>query len=407
MRFLFVSTHVDQTTGYSKVAFNILNQIAGIKNVKLFHFGFQRHPNRSGMRKVPEGVIQYDAAANEDPKEDGFGFNKINEYIETIEPNVVMIYNDPLIIHKFIETMKHERETSPYKLWVYVDQVYEGIAQPLIDTINKHADRIYLFTEKWEKVYKSYGECPETRILEHAVDPTMFSKLPSTVRGTLRANLKIPEEAIVLLNMNRNSQRKRLDLHIMGFVELLKQNPDKPYYSMFVTNLNPKSGAYYDLNRIYGTEMDRAGLDKEKYASRLMLVDTAPPNVLNDESINQLYNLSDIGVNTSDGEGFGLCQLEHLYTGAPQIVTNVGSYENFLSNEVATFIPSHGRTYSSGGMPLGLFVPNFDVEEVTKAMKDAISRLRDTRKAASEYKFTTWKEVCAGLRNDISSLANQ
>jgi hypothetical protein len=408
MRFLFVSTHVDQTTGYSKVAFNILNQITGIKNVKLFHFGFQRHPNRSGMRKVPEGVIQYDAAANEDPKEDGFGFNKINEYIDTITPDVVMIYNDPLIIHKFIEAMKHERGTSPYKLWIYVDQVYEGIAQPLIDTINKHADRVYLFTEKWEAIYRKYeGECPETRILGHAVDSTMFSKLPSAARGTLRANLKIPEEAIVLLNMNRNSQRKRLDLHIMGFVELMKQNPDKPYYSLFVTNLNPKSGAYYDLNRIYGTELDRAGLDKEKYANRFMLIDTAPPNIVNDESINQLYNISDIGVNTSDGEGFGLCQLEHLYTGAPQIVTNVGSYETFLDKSVATFIPSHGRTYSSGGMPLGFFTPNFDVEDVVAAFKEAIDRLKESKKAAAEYKFPTWKEVCAGLRDDISSLANQ
>ena len=107
MRFVLVSTHTDQTTGYSKVAYNLLDQLRGIDNVKLYHFGFQRHPNRSSLRKAPEGVIQYDAAANEDPKEEGFGFNKINEYLDMVNPDVVMIYNDPLIIHKFIETMKH------------------------------------------------------------------------------------------------------------------------------------------------------------------------------------------------------------------------------------------------------------------------------------------------------------
>jgi len=118
MRFLLVSTHVDQTTGYSKVSHNLLKQISTLSpKVKAFHFGFQRHPGRTSVRKVPEGVITYDAAANEDPKEEGFGFNKIHEYVEMVNPDVVMIYNDPLIVMRFIESMKHERGKSSYKLW--------------------------------------------------------------------------------------------------------------------------------------------------------------------------------------------------------------------------------------------------------------------------------------------------
>jgi hypothetical protein len=148
MRFVLVSTHTDQTTGYAKVAYNLLRQLATMTpKVKTYHFGFQRHPSRPGFRKCPEGIIQYDAAANEDPKEEGFGFNKIHEYLEMVGPNVVMIYNDPLIIYRFIEAMKHERGKTPYKLWIYVDQVYQGIAQPLMDAIRDHADRVFCFSE--------------------------------------------------------------------------------------------------------------------------------------------------------------------------------------------------------------------------------------------------------------------
>jgi hypothetical protein len=405
MRVVLVSTHTDQTTGYSKVAHNLLSQISGVSGIKLFHFGFQRHPSRVGMRKAPANVIQYDAAANEDPKEDGFGFNKIAEYLDMVNPDIVMIYNDPLIVHKFIESMKHERDTAPYKLWVYVDQVYEGIAQPLIDMINKHADRIYCFTQKWADIYRKYsGECPEIRILGHAVDPKIFNRLAPEVRRGVRANMKLPDNAIVLLNMNRNSQRKRLDLNIMAFAGLLAKNPDKPYYALFVTNINPKSGAYYDINRIYGAELVRQGLSIETHGSRLLIVDTAPPNALTDEVINQIYNAADIGINTSDGEGFGLCQLEHLYVGAPQIVTDVGSYSSFLTPEVASFIPSNGRVYCSGGMPLGFFTPQFDVAETTKVMETTIQSLSTMKKAAADFKFETWDEVCADL---VSSLANQ
>ena len=58
MRVLLVSTHVDQTTGYSKVAYNLLRQMATLTpKIKVFHFGFQRHVGHTNHRKVPEGVI--------------------------------------------------------------------------------------------------------------------------------------------------------------------------------------------------------------------------------------------------------------------------------------------------------------------------------------------------------------
>jgi len=39
-----------------------------------------------------------------------------------------MIYNDPIVISRFLESMKHQPGVSPYKLWIYLDQVYEGVA---------------------------------------------------------------------------------------------------------------------------------------------------------------------------------------------------------------------------------------------------------------------------------------
>jgi hypothetical protein len=46
----------------------------------------------------------------------------------------------------------------------------------------------------------------------------------------------------------------------MAFVDLLRRNPDKPYFMMVVTNLNGQHGAYYDIGRIYQTELTRQGL---------------------------------------------------------------------------------------------------------------------------------------------------
>ena len=401
MRFVLVSTHVDQTTGYSKVVYNLLGQLAGLApQVKTYHFGFQRLPARTSIRTVPKGVVAYDAAANEDPKEEGFGFNKIHEYLEMVNPDVVMIYNDPLIIHRFVEAMKFDKATSPYKLWVYVDQVYEGIAPPLIETITKNAHRVYCFTQYWADIYSKYAPFPDIRVLENAVDTTMFSKLPDSARVAVRATMGIPTEAVLFVNANRNSQRKRHDLALMGFAELIKRNPTKPYYFMIVTGMNGQQGAYYDVSRVFMTELQRQGLTVEEFSKRLLLVDTSAKPVP-DSSINEIYNAADIGVNTSDGEGFGLCQIEHLYTGAPQIVTDIGTYRSFMDESVCGFVKPADRWYFPGTMPLGLWAPNFEYRELANQMEKMIANLPAFKKAALNYSFKTWTEVCSSWIEDV------
>ena len=406
MRFALISTHVDQTTGYSKVVYNLLKQLATLSTsgVKTYHFGFQRHPARGSIRSVPSGVIAYDAAANEDPREEGFGFNKIHEYLDMVRPDVVMIYNDPLIIHRFIDAMKYDKATSPYKLWVYVDQVYEGIAPPLVETISKNAHRVYCFTKYWADVYAKYDSFPDIRILENAVDTTLFSKMSDVMRGNIRATMGLPFNAVLMVNANRNSQRKRLDLSIMGFVELIARNPEKPYYYMVVTGMNAQQGAYYDVSRIYTAEIKRRGLTIEDFGKRLMLVDTSAKPVP-DSAINEIYNAADIGVNTSDGEGFGLCQIEHLYTGAPQIVTDIGTYRSFMDESVCGFVPPGDRVYFSGGMPLGLWAHSFQYTDLADQMENMIANLPAAKKAASAYNFKTWDEVCASWLEDVKAEA--
>jgi glycosyltransferase involved in cell wall biosynthesis len=407
MRFVLISTHTEQTTGYSKVSFNLIKQIASLApKVKLFHFGFQKNPLRTngpGIRKIPDVVNQYDAGANENPREEGFGFNVIKNYLEMVSPDVVMIYNDPMIIHKFIIAMEHDKAKSPFKLWIYIDQVYEGINPQLMGIIREHSDRIYCFTEQWKQTFLKYegNENLNVSVIEHAVDSGSFSRLPSPARKTIRENMGIPEGTPVFLNINRNSQRKRLDLTIQGFVRILKENTfEKMPILLIATGATPNSGSVYDLQRVYLNELEMSGMNKNELATQMRIIDTSQ-QLITDEGVNQLYNASDIGINTSDGEGFGLCQLEHLYTGAPQVVTDVGSYNSFLNKDVAVFIPRGDRYYMNGVMPLGLFAYSFQVSDVAKAMKEAIDNLPTLKKNAEKFNFKSWSRICDGFLEDI------
>jgi hypothetical protein len=283
-----------------------------------------------------------------------------------------------------------------------VDQVYEGIAMPLIETIRKNAHRVYCFTQYWADVFSKYGSFDDVRVLENAVDTTLFSKLPDSIRTNIRNTMQLPSNAVLFVNANRNSQRKRLDLCVMGFVELLVRDLSKPYYFMIVTGLNAQQGAYYDVNRIFTEEIVRRGLNPADFAKRLMLVDTSAKPVP-DSAINEIYNAADIGVNTSDGEGFGLCQIEHLYTGAPQIVTDIGTYRAFMDTSVCGFVKPGDRVYFSGGMPLGFWVPSFSYLDLATKMEEMIASLPQFKKAATNYTFKTWDDVCASWLDDLKT----
>lgn len=395
LRFLLVSTHTEQTTGYAKVSYNLLKQLSTLHPiVKVFHFGFQRMPGRlpTPMRPL-ENVISYDAAANEDPKQQGFGFNKLAEYVETVTPDIVMIYNDPIVVNQFIESLKNVPKT--FKLWVYLDQVYEGADQGLLRNIEKASDRIFCFTEKWRTYLKSRIPTTEKplEVLEHGVDTSIFKPLQDAERIAVRKQLNLPPDAKVFLNVNRNSERKRLDLSVMAFVRLLQRNPDLPLYMVFVTTMNPQAGAFYNPVQIYLNELQMAKMDILKYGQRVVCVDSAPPKVLDDKTIASIYAACDYGINTASAEGFGLCQLEQMATGAPQVVLDVGDYRSFMTDEVAEIVPATQYSYLPQNAGVGSIARTAPVTDVTDAMHRILSK--DVRAACVRLAETRpWSKVC-------------
>jgi glycosyltransferase involved in cell wall biosynthesis len=414
LRFLLVSTHTEQMTGYAKVSYNLLKQLATLSPmVKVFHYGFQRSPVRAPnpMRPLPPGVTQYDASLNEEPKQEGFGFRQLKDYIETVSPDVVMIYNDPLVILRFMQAMELKPgEEKSYKLWVYLDQVYKDCNPTILRPIEQLADATYVFTEGWKEHLQTKYLNKESaiRVLEHGVDTRVFHRLNEGDRLAIRKSLNIPSNAIVYLNMNRNSTRKRLDLSIMAFVRLLARNPDTPLYLMFVTAVRPEHSAHYGLPAIFMHELEKAGLEPIKYSGRLLVVDSAPPKLFDDNQINLFYNATDIGLNTSNGEGFGLCQLEHLATGAPQVVVNIGGYDAFLNDKVAVRLPASQYAYLGQGVGVGLVEESASVDEISAGMEKALGMLTpEVRHDAIEIGLRRpWARICDPFLEDVIALTN-
>jgi hypothetical protein len=74
LKFMMVSTHCHQFTGYSKVSHHTLQILSKLPWIDLVHYGFQKFPNcPPGYRVYPPGVEVIDAASLEKEKQQGFG----------------------------------------------------------------------------------------------------------------------------------------------------------------------------------------------------------------------------------------------------------------------------------------------------------------------------------------------
>lgn len=310
MRLLFVSTHTDQATGYAKVAYNLLSHLQAIPDLKIFHFGFQRHQT---FRRPKLSITQYDAQANEEPKEQGFGFNVFKDYLDLTSPDAIFIYNDTVIGNKFLELIPKDH---PAKIYVYIDQVYEHTQ---LGEIPARAHKIFVFSKSWSL------NIPNEHVLLHAPDPSVF-KLPPEPIDEFKTKFNLHNKQI-FLNINRNSSRKRLDLTIQAFKHYHDKHPNS--HLILITTRE----GFYNIPVI--AQVEQLPTDSITFV----------PSPITDEQINLFYNIADYGINTADGEGYGLSTLEHAFLNKPQIVINLGAFRDFLDPKSNLLIPPTLRTY--------------------------------------------------------------
>jgi hypothetical protein len=106
VKVVLCGTHPSQYNGYSKVVFELANYIGKTGFIDLHIFGFQNFydgVDHRMERALPSTVKIYDAFANEDPKAKGFGEANVVSYLLEVNPDIVIIYNDLIIVNTFLE----------------------------------------------------------------------------------------------------------------------------------------------------------------------------------------------------------------------------------------------------------------------------------------------------------------
>jgi glycosyltransferase involved in cell wall biosynthesis len=401
-KLLFVSTDINQASGYGRVSHAILNQIATIPSLSVVHYAIQKFNNSLG-RTIPSNIKTYSAFELEGGKGRGFGIRELPGIISKEKPNIILFYNDSALVATYIEEIRRSGIKRDFKIWIYLDQIYTVQPVSFIDLINRDCDRVFAMSKKWKECLKEQGLTRPCDVISHGIDTSIFRYIPKDIA---RQTANIPKDAFVFLSVNRNHPRKRLDLLVMSFVELIVKYPAKLIIMMCVCDKGDKGG--YPLFEIYARELKLRGANVDHFANRLMV--TTQDMVYKDEDINIFYNMADVGVSCAEGEGFGLCTFEGMATGVPQIVPDIIGYREYCNEENSILVKPTSRYYlPSMYSPVGGEAFATNPSDITNAMEKYMleNDLREMHsvKAKETVLAYTWKKATSTLVRRLEEYA--
>jgi glycosyltransferase involved in cell wall biosynthesis len=350
MKIILYATYPTLSTGYARIANRIGNYLANIPGVDITHVGFEKYEGVTiSDRFVDPRIRLIDVASRIDPAVDRFGTTLIKDVVEKeVRPDLVLIYNDAVVTSQMLNNFM--TKDRPFKIVSYLDLVYEWECLEFLRHIDRWSDRIFVFSRFWKRhlIDDLKFDARKIGVFEHGFDADIFRPMD---RAEARRALGLPpQNGYLVLNTNRNSYRKGLDVTIGGFLRFWKAagRPDDVH---LVLNCRLDVTDGFDIPNLVKIECLKLGLDECRVLDHHVLTLGDRSGLLTEAALNALYNACDVGLNTCVGEGFGLCNLEGAGLGIPQIVSDVGGlHDIFEGIRECRLLPARRAMYLARGI---------------------------------------------------------
>lgn len=301
--------HGVQRTGYARAIESVLAPLAAGGAIEPVLFAV----NERGARPARP----YELRTNRLPG-DRFGREQLPALLDELEPDVVLVHGDTpfYTVHSpVLERWRAERTGRAIAVWCPLDwgRIPSAIARALAG-----ADLVAAYTQHGraalERAFAAASAAPRrTTAIGHGVDRGRFHPLDRAAARTRAFGAgRLPAEAFVVLNANRNVARKRIDLTLRGFARFAHDRPA----AFLCLHMAPLGGGA-DVLALAG----ELGI-----ADRVIVASDGEAHpAVDDESLNAVYAACEVGLNTCEAEGWGLPSFEHASAGGAQVVPGAGA----------------------------------------------------------------------------------
>lgn len=376
-------------TGFGRVTHSVLDALHKDHEVHVVGINYNGDPHDYPYPIFPAANVHV---------QDRFGIPRLPDIINKIKPDFVIALNDVWIVNKVWERIHFLKDTIGFKFLAYIP-IDSQSYQPDMFKHLPNWDLAVTFTVPCANRILENAKAPRLGVLPHGVSLDKFFPLD---KDTCRDELGLPKDKFIVFNGNRNQPRKRIDLTLKAFAEFAVDKPD----TMLYLNMGSKDLGW-DIKGLFNHEMTRRGLDPKH---RLAMT---TPNEINymaappDEMLNKIYNSVDIGVNTADGEGWGLVSFEHAACARPQIVPNHTACADIwegagLLTDISTWVRDKDL-----GVERGLVSVDHLSEQMTQLYADPqlCEEVGQKCYAVTQRPEYRWESVAAGFSAAIEELS--
>lgn len=323
-------------TGFATVNHNIIDRLPPEKyDIWMLGINYWGDPNITEGGYRPRGIPVFPAFSPQ--TRDVYGYGRIPELLTKYKFDAIFILNDIWVIKKYLEVIREtvtKSEIQKPKIVIYYPVDGGGYTKEWFSDFDM-VDQAVVYTEFGKKVSLAVAPDLDLKIIPHgASDNRVIYKVKETVVD-LRKRL-FPENPEIwngfwILNANRNQNRKRIDVSITAFALFAKNKENVFYYHH--AGLKDAGWDFWGLVKRIEHEIGVPLVNRIITTNREPGKQTIPI-----EYLNWIYNASDIGLNTSLGEGWGLIQTEHASVGKPQVVGAHSSLKE-LFHDVGVLVP--------------------------------------------------------------------
>ncbi len=246
---------------------------------------------------------------------DGYGNPEIiKNIINHYKPDALWFMTDPRFFIWLWEIEDEIRENIPmiyYHVWD--NYPYPTFNKPYYDS----NDVVCTISKVTDDIVKTVSSKPDVFHISHTVDTEIFKKRNISEYSHFVKKCNSEKKFTIFWN-NRNARRKHSGTLLFWYKEFLdKVGHDKCVLIMHTEPFDPNGP---NLKTI----LQELGLNKGQ-----VIISTDKVSPL---ELSYFYNMSDVTVNISDAEGFGLGTLESLSCETPIIVTMTGGLQEQVTN---------------------------------------------------------------------------
>lgn len=299
-------------TGFARVNHNIFGRLHDTDKYDIHHVAvnFNGDPHTYKWNMYPARLGG-----------DLYGFGRIKEFAKQ-DFDLIYILNDPWGIRKYIEVLKKEFGDKLPPIVTYFPVDSENLDKRWFEDWDAVAKTV-VYTQFGFDEYKKATGKDDAIIIPHGTDTKLFFRFEDKYKQKIR-EVKLGDNpnlvnGFIVLNANRNQPRKHIDLTIEGFAKFAKDKPDNVwlYLHMGLKDMG------IDIVKL----VTDIGIDNRIILSN----NNRGVQQVSDEDLTGIYNMCNVGINTSMGEGWGLVSTEHANTGAYQIVPNHSACKEIFS----------------------------------------------------------------------------